>query len=165
MTQACHSKSKPGLKDMGAGVSNSSGCGKHAGPFQDLCILFLAALVVLMGTFPAWFTGLFGSPSNTKCRMLNMDFRTLDSALESYRIQAGSFPGESQGLDALVKRPLDLPSSVSWRQVMNTVPNDPWDSSYIYRVSGKRDPSRWELISKGPDGLEGTADDMSSQDD
>ena len=47
---------------------------------------------------------------------------------------------------------------------MDNVPIDPWNNEYLYKYPGTKDRSRPELICLGKDGLEGTEDDMSSQD-
>ena len=52
-----------------------------------------------------------------------------------------------------------------WSKIMDSVPKDPWQSEYGYRFPGRKDKSKYELISKGPDGMEGTEDDISSQDE
>jgi general secretion pathway protein G len=44
------------------------------------------------------------------------------------------------------------------------VPTDPWGVPYRYRNPGKKDSSDFEIYTFGPDQLENTDDDMSSQD-
>lgn len=41
------------------------------------------------------------------------------------------------------------------------VPLDPWKNEYMYRIPGSNG-KEFEIISKGPDGQEGTDDDISS---
>jgi general secretion pathway protein G len=41
--------------------------------------------------------------------------------------------------------------------VAKKLPQDPWGGEYIYRKTGNRE---WEIVSAGPDGLEGTEDDI-----
>ncbi len=49
----------------------------------------------------------------------------------------------------------ELPSSLE--EVFGRVPQDPWGHPIIYRKEG----AGFQLISTGPDGLEGTEDDIS----
>ena len=72
---------------------------------------------------------------------------------------------EQQGLKALVEKPTSTPLPRRWTQIMDKVPKDPWDNEYVYKYPGSKDRSRPELVSLGKDGLEGTEDDMSSQDE
>ena len=48
---------------------------------------------------------------------------------------------------------------------MSKIPLDPWDSPYNYRFPGRKRVNEFEILSKGPDGMENTSDDLSSQDD
>jgi general secretion pathway protein G len=100
-----------------------------------------------------------------KLRQVESDFKSFQSALAMYKLNAGSFPTTQQGLKALVEKPTSTPVPRRWVQVMSKLPTDPWDSPYIYRFPGKKRANEFEMISKGPDGLENTADDLSSQDD
>lgn len=100
-----------------------------------------------------------------KLRQVESDFKSFQSALAMYKLNAGSFPTTQQGLKALVEKPSSTPVPRRWVQVMSKLPTDPWDSPYIYRFPGKKRANDFEMISKGPDGLENTADDLSSQDD
>jgi general secretion pathway protein G len=48
---------------------------------------------------------------------------------------------------------------------MSKIPADPWGAEYGYRFPGKKRANDFEMFSKGPDGQEGTPDDLSSQDE
>lgn len=91
------------------------------------------------------------------------DFSSIENALQSYKTNAGHYPSEQQGLNALVEKPTNAPRPRRWIQIMDEVPSDPWNNEYIYKFPGSKDRSRPELISVGKDGLEGTEDDLSNQ--
>lgn len=93
------------------------------------------------------------------------DFKSIQNGLQSYKTNAGHYPSEQQGLKALVDKPSSAPRPRRWTRILDKVPMDPWDNEYIYKYPGSKDRSRPEMISKGKDGLEGTEDDMSSQDE
>jgi general secretion pathway protein G len=65
----------------------------------------------------------------------------------------------------MVEKPSSTPVPRRWVQVMSKIPLDPWDSPYGYRFPGKKRAIEFELYSKGPDGMENTPDDLSSQDE
>ncbi|MGJ8678325.1 MAG: type II secretion system major pseudopilin GspG [Akkermansiaceae bacterium] len=92
------------------------------------------------------------------------DFSAMNNALQAYKTNAGHYPSESQGLEALVVKPTSSPRPRRWTQIMDSVPLDPWGKEYMYKYPGTQDPSRPEILTFGSDGLEGTEDDMSSQD-
>lgn len=87
------------------------------------------------------------------------DFQSIGSALRSYKISAGHYPSTEQGLQALVERPTIPPFPDDWIPVMTKVPTDPWKNEYRYRSFPEGSPHHFELISNGPDGIEGTKDD------
>lgn len=43
------------------------------------------------------------------------------------------------------------------KQITNEIPKDPWGNKYVYR---KKNRTEYELFSKGPDGQQGTQDDI-----
>jgi general secretion pathway protein G len=100
-----------------------------------------------------------------KLRQVDSDFKSLDSALNMYKLNAGGFPTTQQGLKALVEKPTSTPVPKRHVPVMSKVPLDPWDSPYMYRFPGKKRANLFEIVSRGPDGMENTADDLSSQDE
>ena len=100
-----------------------------------------------------------------KLRQVESDFKSFESALAMYKLNAGSFPTTQQGLKALQDKPSSTPVPRRWVQVMSKLPPDPWGAEYGYRFPGKKRANDFEMFSKGPDGQEGTPDDLSSQDD
>lgn len=100
-----------------------------------------------------------------KLKQVEADFKSLESALQMYKLNAGQYPTGSQGLKALVDKPTSTPAPRRWVQVMTKIQPDPWGAPYVYRFPGKKRANEFELISNGPDGLPNNADDLSSQDD
>ena len=100
-----------------------------------------------------------------KLRQVEADFKSFESALSMYKLNAGSFPTTQQGLKALQDKPTTTPVPRRWTQIMSKLPTDPWDQAYGYRFPGKKRANEFEMFSKGPDGIENTADDLSSQDE
>lgn len=103
--------------------------------------------------------------NSAKLSQVEADFKSFESALAMYKLNAGAFPTTQQGLKALVEKPSSTPVPRRWIQVMKKVPSDPWGADYGYRFPGKKVASDFEMYSKGPDGMENTPDDLSSQDD
>lgn len=81
------------------------------------------------------------------CDRAKYDLLLLEGAIESYRIETGALPGESQWFDELVRN-----SEMS--AAMSGV--DPWGNQYLYRVRG----GDFDLFTAGPDGLANTSDDQ-----
>ena len=84
--------------------------------------------------------------------------------LEAYRIDAGHYPSQEQGLQALVERPDSTPRPRRWKRMFLQVPVDSWGREYQYFNPGRRVPEIPEVVSSGVDGLFDTEDDLSTQD-
>jgi general secretion pathway protein G len=88
----------------------------------------------------------------------------IHSALTAFKSKMGYFPGSDQGLDVLIDPPFQGKSAMNWKgpylardksQFM-----DPWNTKYVYRLSGSSTLGEYVLFSCGPDGIEGTEDDV-----
>lgn len=124
-------------------------------------VIVLGIIAVLLGGSIALIGGIGDS---AKIQRVRGDFQSIGSALQSYKINAGNFPTTQQGLKALVEKPTSTPVPKDWTRIADKVPTDPWQKEYGYRFPGRKDPTKFEIISLGPDGIEGNEDDLSSQD-
>lgn len=86
------------------------------------------------------------------------------TALDTYEADNGTYPTTSQGLQALVTQPNSAPEPKHWKgpYLKGDVPNDPWGNAYIFRSPGTQNTSGYDLLSVGPDGREGTEDDITN---
>lgn len=129
----------------------------------------LLEMVIVLGIIAMILGGaiyqMSGITNSAKLRQVKSDFKSIESSLEMYKLNAGQYPTTSQGLKALVERPTSTPQPSQWVQVMKKIPPDPWGKPYGYRFPGKKHPNEFELYSSGPDGIDNTPDDISSQDD
>jgi general secretion pathway protein G len=124
-------------------------------------VIVLGIIAVLLGGSIALIGGLGES---AKLQRVESDFNTISAALNGYQLNAGTYPTTQQGLRALVERPSSSPQPRRWTKVADSVPKDPWGNEYIYRFPGSKDPSKFEIVSMGKDGIAGTNEDLSSQD-
>jgi general secretion pathway protein G len=83
------------------------------------------------------------------------DIRAIQTALDLYRLDNFKYPTTEQGLQALVKQPVD-PTITNYRSggYLPTLPKDPWNNPYIY-VSPGSDGRDYDIISYGRDGKPG----------
>jgi general secretion pathway protein G len=136
--------------------------GRAAAGFTLLeMVIVLGIIAVLLGGSIVLLSGI---PDAAKTQRVEQDFIAVGNALKAYKLTAGSYPSTSQGLKALVEKPGGQPQSDRWTQVMKKLPTDPWGNEYGYLFPGRKDPSEFEIISKGKDGTEGGEQDFSSQD-
>jgi general secretion pathway protein G len=81
----------------------------------------------------------------------------LKTALDVFETDNGRYPTTSEGLSALVSCP---PGLTTWQGPYAVlIPNDKWGHPYVYRCPGLANPSSFDLLSAGPDGILGTPDD------
>lgn len=90
----------------------------------------------------------------------------LKAALERYALDMKDFPSSEDGLQSLVEPPSDEGLAERWDgPYINSeaLPKDPWGNDYQYEYppqQGKGDyPDIWSM---GPDGEDGTGDDIVS---
>ena len=75
-------------------------------------------------------------------------------ALDLYKIKFNRYPTTTEGLNALMSPPGGK------KPIMETIPRDPWDNEYVYVSPGTHNPSKYDLLSKGSDGVADTDDDV-----
>jgi general secretion pathway protein G len=81
----------------------------------------------------------------------------IKAALDQYKVDNGSYP---KSLQDLAQRPA---AATNWNGPYidpPKLPVDPWGNPYIYHFPGRHDPNPYDLLSAGPDGKEGTSDDI-----
>jgi general secretion pathway protein G len=80
------------------------------------------------------------------------------TALDAFEVDNGYYPKGRNGLLDLIQKPRD---AVNWRgPYLESIPKDPWGNEYIYSNPGKHNPNSYDIMSVGPDGREGTEDDV-----
>jgi len=120
-------------------------------------MLVVAIISVLLGLAINKMVGSLGSAKIVKA---GADIATISSQITTYEMNALRKPTTNQGLEALVNKPTTGQKSKRWVQLMKSVPLDPWQNPYQYRIPGKHNPTDYDLFSWGPDGQEGTEDDI-----
>lgn len=119
-------------------------------------LLVLVILVLLGGTASVFFINI---QKNAYMDTARTQINSFKQALDLYRMDVGSYPSEQEGLQALINPPTSAANPAKWRgpYLKDAIPLDPWDSPYIYRLI---DANTVQVISVGPDKMEGTADDI-----
>ena len=68
-------------------------------------------------------------------------------------------------MDALIVEPTTDPAPRNWKGPYlkkNEIPDDPWGKPYVYLCPGTHNTSGYDLYSYGPDGQDGTDDDINN---
>lgn len=99
---------------------------------------------------------LFSRVDSSKVQVAETQTRLLRGAVETFRLEVGRIPSESEGLAVLYTPPADERSRARWRgpYLDEQVPSDPWGNPYQYAIPG-RDGLPFALYSLGADGKPG----------
>jgi general secretion pathway protein G len=90
-----------------------------------------------------------------KVKRAQSDIRAIQTALDLYRLDNFKYPTTEQGLQALVKQPVD-PTITNYAPsgYLKSLPKDPWGNVYIYASPGS-DGRDYEITTYGRDGKPG----------
>lgn len=112
-----------------------------------IVIIGLLATVVVINVLP--------SQDRARVEKARADVATLETALETYRLENLTYPSEQDGLQALVTAPAGLQRPERYRQggYVKRLPEDPWGAAYQYRNPGRN--GQVDVFSFGADGREG----------
>ena len=135
----------------------------QAGATLVSILIYLGGLIVVIVAIGIIF--LRPSCGKSVTGMITSDFKSMENALDMYKLEGGSYPTTAQGLKALVEKPVSEPVPTKWQQIMKMEPLDSWKKPYGYKFPGSKDSTKPELFSAGPDGIFGNEDDISSEDE
>lgn len=127
------------------------------GAFTLIELLLVMVIIAILATILV--PRVANRVGQAKITKAQADLSVLKQALNAFNIDNGRFPTTSEGLSALVANPGgDLKH---WEKTLDkdSVPMDPWEHPYIYRCPGSNG-NDFDLLSAGPDGQEGTSDDI-----
>ena len=130
--------------------------GTRSTGFTLLELLVVILIIgLLTGIVAPRFLSQIGRSETTTAKAQIANF---DKALESFRIDMGRYPTESEGLKALVTAP---GGDARWRgpYMKDDIPNDPWGTPYVYHYPGTRGKD-FDIVSLGRDrAVGGSGDD------
>ena len=116
-------------------------------------LLELLVVIAIIGLLAAYVgPKYFAQVAKSEQGVARAQVEAFAKALDTYRLDTGSYPSTEEGLKALVERPAN---NAKWNgpYLQKAVPPDPWGRPYVYRAPGAT--SEFELISFGRDGAPG----------
>ncbi|MEQ2007140.1 MAG: type II secretion system major pseudopilin GspG [Limisphaerales bacterium] len=121
----------------------------------------LLLVLVILGILAAIVVPHYGGKVEmAKVMAAKAQIATFKGALSAYEIDMGSYPKSGDGLRALIEQPNDAQGWKGPYMDVDEVPVDPWKHAYAYVCPGVKHPVTYDLASAGPDGREGTDDDI-----
>ncbi len=125
-----------------------------------IVIAIILALASLIGI------AVFNRFGEAQENITKIQMKTVEDALESFRLDFNRYPTDEEGLNVLWSSTnLENPEDEDkWSPYLESPsPNDQWDNPWGYRqISEYGDETKYDLWSYGPDGEEGTDDDITS---
>lgn len=119
--------------------------------FSLIEIMIVVALIgLLMVGAVVYFMGRLSEGEVTAARSQAFE---IGKALDLYRLKFRRYPTPEEGLEVLVNPPRGEP-------YLERTPKDPWGQEYIYIFPGNKNKRKPDVISRGPDGIEDTEDDI-----
>lgn len=135
---------------------------------KGFTLIEILVVVVILGILATVIVPkIMGRPEEARRTKAVMDLKSIETALNLYKIDNGTFPTTEQGLSALVSQPTSGNIPKRWRAsgYLDKLPKDPWGNEYVYLSPGVN--GEYDLLSYGADGEEGGDDkfaDISSRD-
>ena len=123
---------------------------------RGFTLIEIMVVVVIIGLLAALVApALIGNIDRAQVNRARADIRSIETALNLYRLDNFRYPSTDQGLDALVSNPGDA-AAPNWKAYLRSLPSDPWNQPYQYVYPGQR--GEFDLFTYGADGVQGGED-------
>jgi general secretion pathway protein G len=116
---------------------------------QGFTLLEIMVVVVIIGLLAAMIVpNLMKNVDIASVNRAKQDIRTIETALNLYKLDNFRYPSTEDGLEALVTNPGE-DAAPNWAQRLPKLPMDPWKMPYQYRFPGQR--GEFDVFSLGAD--------------
>ncbi|MBF8260189.1 MAG: ral secretion pathway protein GspG [Actinobacteria bacterium] len=119
-------------------------------------LIEIMVVIVILGLLAALVVPkLIGRTEEAKKTQTRVQIKSLQQALELFKLDNGFYPSTDQGLDALVRMPEGgrIPKNYRKGGYIDRTPKDPWGNPYVYVSPGQR--GDYDISSYGADGVQG----------
>ena len=125
---------------------------------QGFTLIEIMVEIIILGILASYVAvRLTGQTEEARRTQAKTQISTLETALELYKLDNGSYPSTEQGLMALVEPPTVGQLPRKWREggylQKGKVPKDPWGNDYIYLSPGLH--GEFDITAYGDDGEPG----------
>ena len=135
---------------------NSAGSTLAPAAQRGFTLIEVMVVVVIIGLLAAIVApNLIGNIDTAAVTRARGDIRSIETALNLYRLDNFKYPSTDEGLEALVTNPGEAVAP-NWKAYLRDVPSDPWNNPYQYVYPGTQ--GEFDVFSYGADGQEGGDD-------
>ncbi|HUT11975.1 MAG TPA: type II secretion system major pseudopilin GspG [Thermoguttaceae bacterium] len=134
---------------------------RRRGGFTLMEVLLVLVILVALASMAVLAYGPIQRKADAKNAKIQV--ATLTSAVDLWYQDFKSYPDPNEWTMLLTAN--DVPSGVNERNwngpyLKTGVPPDPWGTPYLFKAPGNYNPRSFDIFSAGPDGTEGTEDDI-----
>ena len=131
-------------------------------PQRGFTLIEVMVVVVIIGLLAAIVVpNLIGNIDRAAVTRAKGDIRSIETALNLFRLDNFRYPTTEEGLEALVTNPGEA-AARNWKPYLNSLPSDPWSNTYQYLNPGQQREAgqqrEFDVFSYGADGQEGGED-------
>lgn len=136
---------------------------------KGFTLIEIMVVVIILGLLAGLvLPRILGQEDKARVEAAKVQIRSLEGALDAYKLDNGFYPSTDQGFDALIKKPETGRIPNKWREggylKPARIPKDPWGKDFVYLSPGG-EGREYEIISHGADnepGGEGNSADIES---
>ncbi len=134
---------------------------KRPTAFTLIEVLLVLIILVILGSLAA--SVFTGTQDKANIQATTVQVGLLEEPINRYRLSLNKYPEE---IKDLWEAPTDADEEEKWGSpYMKELGDDPWGNSYQYRAEGEKNEDSYDLWSYGPDGEDGTEDDIGNWED
>jgi general secretion pathway protein G len=128
---------------------------------QGFTLMEVLLVLVILVVLASMAVGIFGGTQERALKdAAKAQVGIFKGQVNLYKFHTKQFPS---GLDDLIKKPSDSKIAERWEGPyleVSKIPLDPWDNAYKIAAPGKHNTESFDIWSVGPDGQDGTEDDI-----
>ena len=145
---------------MNVGEPNRAARRAQAAAFTLMEVLLVLVILVILGSFAV--SSITGIQASTDVQTAKTQVGLIETASRNFHFAMRRYP---QNVDELYDKPSDAKED-KWTgpYLEKRIPEDPWGNAYKFASPGTHNPKRFDVWSMGPDGVDGTEDDVGNWD-
>ena len=138
-------------------VEQNSQTRKNAANARGMTLIEIMVVIVIIGLVSGVVgVAVLNSLEEAKKKVAFTQIKQIGDALDLYKLSLRSYPTTAEGLQAL-----SAPKN-NEKPFLPSVPQDPWGHDYVYIFPGTNNAGSFDLMSYGPDGVNGGGDDITN---